>query len=61
VVEERLRAYDLQTRPLAAYYRRSGRLVHIKGDQEVEDVTHQVAKAIERLRNVPVGTQSGGA
>ena len=61
VVEERLRAYDLQTRPLAAYYRRSGRLVHIKGDQDVEDVTHQVAKAIERLRNAPVGTQSGGA
>jgi adenylate kinase len=61
VVAERLRAYDLQTRPLAAYYRRSGRLVHINGDQDLEDVTHQVAKAIERLRNAPVGSQSGGA
>ncbi len=61
VVAERLRAYDLQTRPLAAYYRRSGRLAQINGDQGVEDVTHQVAKAIERLRNAPVGTRSGGS
>ncbi|MGE5724172.1 MAG: adenylate kinase [Acidobacteriota bacterium] len=61
VIAERLRAYDLQTRPLAAYYRRRERLVHVNGDLDVEDVTRQIAEAIERLRNAPVGTQSGGA
>ncbi|HEV2117282.1 MAG TPA: adenylate kinase [Terriglobales bacterium] len=61
VISERLKAYDLQTRPLAAYYRRRGRLVHINGDVDVEDVTQQIAEAIERLRNATVGTQSGGA
>ena len=61
VITERLKAYDLQTRPLAAYYRRRGRLVHINGDLDVDDVTQQIAEAIERLRNAPVGTQSGGA
>jgi adenylate kinase len=61
VISERLRAYDLQTRPLAAYYRRRGRLVHVNGDLDVEEVSRQIAEAIERLRNAPVGTQSGGA
>ena len=61
VIQERLRAYELQTRPLIAYYRRRGRLVHVNGDQDVEVVTRQVAEAIERLRNAPVGTQTGGA
>jgi hypothetical protein len=27
----------------------------------VEEVTRQIAEAIERLRSAPVGTQSGGA
>ena len=61
VIEERLKTYKLQTRPLVDYYRRRGRLVRINGDLDVETVTRQVAEAIERLRNAPVGTQSGGA
>jgi adenylate kinase len=61
VIAERLKTYELQTRPLVAYYRRRGRLVHVNGDLDVETVTREVAEAIERLRNAPVGTQSGGA
>jgi adenylate kinase len=61
VIAERLKAYDLQTRPLAAYYRRRGRLVHVNGDLDVENVTGQVVEAIERFRQAPVGTQSGGS
>ncbi|HLK33903.1 MAG TPA: adenylate kinase, partial [Terriglobales bacterium] len=51
VIAERFKAYDRQTRPLAAYYRRRGRLVQINGDKDVEDVTQQVIEAIERLRS----------
>jgi adenylate kinase len=61
VIAERLKAYELQTRPLAAYYRRRGRLVHVNGDLDVDSVTAQIVEAIERFRNAPVGTQSGGA
>ena len=61
VIAERLKTYELQTRPLVAYYRRRGRLVHVNGDQDVEEVTRQVGEAIERLRSAPVGTQSGSA
>jgi adenylate kinase len=61
VIEERQKTYELQTRPLVDYYRRRGRLVHVNGDLDVEEVTRQIAEAIERLRSAPVGTQSGGA
>jgi adenylate kinase len=61
VIAERLKAYELQTRPLAAYYRRRGRLVHVDGDLDVDSVTAQLVEAIERFRNAPVGTESGGA
>lgn len=61
VIAERLKAYELQTRPLAAYYRRRGRLVRVNGDLDVDNVTAQVTEAIERFRNAPVGSESGGA
>lgn len=47
VIAERLKAYDKQTLPLADYYRKSGRLLEIDGDQPVDQVTAAMLKAIE--------------
>ena len=54
VMVERLAAYDAQTRPVADYYERKGRLVSVNGDLPVDDVTAQIFKIIEtfsRARN----------
>lgn len=50
VISERLKAYDRQTLPLAEYYRKSGRLHEVNGDQPVERVTAEMFKAIEHDR-----------
>ena len=50
VISERLKAYDRQTLPLAEYYRKSGRLREVNGDQPVERVTAEMFKAIEHDR-----------
>ena len=47
VIRERLTAYELQTKPVAAYYASKGRLVSVNGDLPVDEVTEQVFKAIE--------------
>lgn len=47
VIAERLHAYEKLTLPLADYYRKSGRLIEIDGDQPVDQVTTAVLKAIE--------------
>ena len=47
VIAERLKAYEQQTLPLTDYYRRTGRLREINGDQEVEKVTVEAFSAIE--------------
>lgn len=61
VIAERLKSYELQTRPLVTYYRRRGRLMKVNGEVDVESVTREVAEAIERLRHAPVSTQPEGA
>jgi adenylate kinase len=45
VVKERLAAYDRQTKPLAAYYRRRGMLEVVDAAQSVE----QVSRALDRI------------
>jgi adenylate kinase len=47
VIRERLKAYDLQTRPVAEYYEQKGRLVAVNGDLEVGEVTGQIFWVIE--------------
>jgi len=47
VIRERLKAYDLQTRPVAEYYEHKGRLVAVKGDLPAVEVTGQIFGVIE--------------
>src|ERR1700730_12633772 len=53
VIRDRLAAYELQTKPVAEYYARKGRLVSVDGDLPVEQVTEQIFKVIESQRGVP--------
>jgi adenylate kinase len=61
VIAERLKTYDLQTRPLLEYYRQQGRLLCVDGDQDVESVTAQMVDAIERSGSLEVNTGSCSA
>jgi adenylate kinase len=47
IIQPRLTAYRELTRPVADYYRRTGRLVSVNGDQPVDDVTEQIYRIIE--------------
>jgi adenylate kinase len=47
VIQPRLTAYQEQTRPLAEYYQRTGRLISINGDLPMDDVTGQVYRVLE--------------
>jgi adenylate kinase len=47
VISERLKAYEQQTLPLAAYYRAQGRLREIDGDRQVDVVAAEALRAIE--------------
>jgi adenylate kinase len=47
VIRERLKAYDLQTRPVAEYYQHKGRLVAVNGDLAAGEVTGQIFSVIE--------------
>lgn len=47
VIRERLKAYESQTRPVAEYYERKGRLVSLDGSQPVDEVSRVVFEAIE--------------
>ena len=47
VISERLMEYDKKTSTLAEYYRKTGRLFEVNGDQPVETVTQAILKAIE--------------
>jgi adenylate kinase len=52
VISERLKAYEQQTLPLTDYYRRTGRLREVNGDQEPEKVTLEAFSAIEHGNRV---------
>jgi adenylate kinase len=46
VIQPRLAAYEEQTRPVADYYQRTGRLVSLSGDQPLDEVTEQIYRII---------------
>jgi adenylate kinase len=47
VIRERLDTYEHQTKPVAEYYEKLGRLVSIDGDQPVDDVTARILREID--------------
>jgi adenylate kinase len=47
VIRERLKTYDLQTRPVAEYYEQKGRLVSVNGELPVGEVSGQMFYVIE--------------
>jgi len=51
VIRERLADYELQTKPVAEYYARKGRLVSVNGDLPVNEVTTQIFRVIESQRS----------
>jgi adenylate kinase len=50
VIRERLTAYEMQTKPVAEYYARQGRLVSINGDLPVDQVTEKILLVIDSHR-----------
>jgi adenylate kinase len=47
VIQPRLAAYEEQTRPVADYYQRTGRLVSVDGELPMDDVTEQIVRILE--------------
>jgi adenylate kinase len=47
VIRERLRAYEAQTRPVAEYYERMGRLIRVDGSLPVDQVSERVLSDLE--------------
>src|SRR5579862_8533268 len=47
VLQPRLTAYQEQTRPVADYYQRTGRLISVNGDQPMDEVTSQIYRIVE--------------
>ena len=47
VIQPRLTAFQEQTRPVAEYYRRTGRLISVNGDRPVDEVTDQIFRILE--------------
>jgi adenylate kinase len=47
VIQPRLAAYQEQTRPVADYYERTGRLISVNGDLPMDEVTEQMFRILE--------------
>jgi adenylate kinase len=47
VIQPRIQAYQEQTRPVADYYQRTGRLVSIDGDRPMDIVTEDIFRILE--------------
>jgi adenylate kinase len=47
VIQPRLAAYQEQTRPVAEYYQRTGRLIAVNGDLPMDEVTEQIFRILE--------------
>ena len=47
VIQPRLTAFQEQTRPVADYYLRTGRLISVNGDLPVDEVTAQIFRILE--------------
>lgn len=46
-VWNRIKVYEEQTAPLIAYYTERGKIVTVNGDQEIDDVTADIGKALK--------------
>ena len=47
VIQPRLTAYQEQTRPVAAYYQRTGRLISVNGELPIDQVTQSIYRILE--------------
>jgi adenylate kinase len=47
VIQPRLKTYQEQTRPVADYYVRTGRLISVNGDVPMDDVTGQIFRILD--------------
>ena len=47
IIQPRLTAFQEQTKPVAHYYERTGRLIRVNGDLPVDDVTEQIYRILE--------------
>jgi adenylate kinase len=54
VIRERLHAYEQQTRPVADYYERKGRLVSVDGGSAADQVFERIFREIETRRPATV-------
>jgi adenylate kinase len=50
VIQPRLAAYQEQTRPVADYYERTGRLISVNGDRPMDEVTKEIFRILEDRR-----------
>jgi adenylate kinase family enzyme len=61
VIRERLDTYERQTKPVAEYYEKLGRVVTVDGDQPVDAVTEAILKEIDgRACGVASGNEGKG-
>jgi adenylate kinase len=61
VIRERLDTYERQTKPVAEYYEKLGRVVMVNGDLPVDEVTEQILKQIDgRACGVASGNEGKG-
>jgi adenylate kinase len=51
VFTERMKTFEAQTAPVIEHYRKRGRFEEIDGDHSVEQVTAEIASALNRLRS----------
>jgi adenylate kinase len=56
VIRERLQAYERQTRPVAEYYQRKGRMVSVDGMSSPDQVTEQIFREIAKHTPAKVGS-----
>jgi len=47
VIQPRLTAYREQTRPVAEYYQRTGRLITVNGDRPMDQIAEQIYRILE--------------
>jgi adenylate kinase len=58
VISERLAAYDIQTKPVADYYRARGRLIEVNADRTVGEVSAQIFGILDSHSAVYAGNEN---
>lgn len=54
VIRSRIQEYENKTKPVADYYRRFNKIVHVKGEGSVDDIFELLCKEIDKQKNVNV-------